>query len=141
MARRIRRGSEFFGKTRKIFQDREGAIHQESGTLPVDSYPRYDLETLRSEESKGRLLKESLSIAWRILQEEQVLPLAELAHRIVEDLMVNPNYTYRDLLEALKVDERFTVTSGQMISLPSIENPSEVFFQKMARRRRERKGS
>jgi hypothetical protein len=55
--------------------------------------------------------------------------------------MVNPNYTYRDLLEALKVDERFTVTSGQMISLPSIENPSEVFFQKMARRRRERKGS
>jgi hypothetical protein len=141
MARRIRRGAEFFGKTRKIFQDRQGAIHQESGTLPVDSYPRYDLETLRSEEPKSKLLKESLSIAWRILQGEEVLPLAELAHRIVEDLMVNPNYTYRDLLEALKVDERFTVTSGQIISLPSVENPSEVFFEKMARRKRGRKGS
>jgi hypothetical protein len=141
MARRIHRGAEFFGKTRKIFQDREGAIYQESGTLPVDSYPRYDLETFRSEEPKGKLLKESLSIAWRILQQEQVLPLADLAHRIVEDLMVNPNYTYRDLLEALKLDERFTVTSGQMISLPSIEDPSEVFFEKMARKRRGRKGS
>ncbi len=141
MARRIHRGAEFLGKTKKLFQDREGAIHQESGTLPVDSFPRYDLETLRSEEPKGELLKESLSIAWRILREEQVLPLAELAHRVVEDLMVNPNYTYRDFLEALKVDERFTVTSGQIISLPSINNPSEVFFEKVARRKRSRKGS
>jgi hypothetical protein len=140
MARRIRRGVEFFGRTKKLFQDREGAIHQESGTLPVDSFPRYDLETSKSEEPKGKLLGESLSIAWRILQEEQVLPLAELAHRIVEELMVNPNYTYRELLEALKIDERFSVTSGQIISLPSVENPSEVFFQKMSRKKRERKG-
>jgi hypothetical protein len=131
---------EFFGRTKKLFQDREGAIHQESGTLPVDSFPRYDLETSKSEEPKGKLLEESLSIAWRILQEEQVLPLADLAHRIVEELMVNPNYTYRELLEALKVDERFSVTSGQIISLPTVENPSEIFFQKVARRKRERKG-
>lgn len=140
MARRIRRGMEFFGRTKKLFQDREGAIHQESGTLPVDSFPRYDLETSKSEEPIGKLLGESLSIAWRILQEEQVLLLAELAHRIVEELMVNPNYTYRELLEALKFDKRFSVTSGQIISLPSVENPSEVFFQKMAKKKGERKG-
>jgi hypothetical protein len=131
---------EFFGRTKKLFQDREGAIHQESGTLPVDSFPRYDLETSKSEEPIGKLLGESLSIAWRILQEEQVLLLAELAHRIVEELMVNPNYTYRELLEALKFDKRFSVTSGQIISLPSVENPSEVFFQKMAKKKGERKG-
>jgi len=140
MARRIRRGTEIFGKTKKLFQDRQGAIHQESGTLPADSLPRYDLETPKSSEPKEKLLRESLSIAWRVLQEEQVLPLADLTHRIVEDLMVNPNYTYRELLEALKADKRFSVTSGQIVSLPAIENPSEVFFQKMARRRRERKG-
>jgi hypothetical protein len=139
MARRIHRGVEFFARTKKLFQDREGAIHQQSGTLSVDSFPRYDLETSICAEPKGELLGESLSIAWRILQEEQVLPLAELAHRIVEELMVNPNYTYRELLEVLKVDERFSVTSGQIISLPSVENPSEVFFQKMARKRREKK--
>ena len=140
MARRIRRGMEFFGRTKKLFQDREGAIRQESGTLPVDSFPRYDLETSKSEEPNGKLLGESLSIAWLILQEEQVLPLAELAHRVVEELMVNPNYTYREFLEALKVDERFSVTSGQIISLPSVDNPSELFFQKIARKKRERKG-
>jgi hypothetical protein len=139
MARKIRRGQEIFGKTKKLFQDREGAIHQESGTLPADSFPRYDLETPKSEESKEKLLQESLSIAWRVLQEEQVLPLADLTHRIVEELMLNPNYTYRELLEALKADTRFSVTSGQIISLPTIENPSEVFFQKMVLRRRERK--
>jgi len=139
MARKIRRGEEIFGKTKKLFQDREGAIHQESGTLPADSFPRYDLETPKSEGSKEKLLQESLSIAWRVLQEEQVLPLADLTHRIVEELMVNPNYTYRELLEALKADTRFSVTSGQIISLPAIENPSEVFFQKMVLRRRERK--
>jgi hypothetical protein len=140
MARRIRRGTEIFGKTKKLFQDREGAIHQESGTLPADSLPRYDLETPKSNEPKEKLLRESLSIAWRVLQEEQVLPLADLTHRIVEELMVNPNYTYRELLEALKADKRFSVTSGQIVSLPAIENPSEVFFQKMARRRRGKKG-
>ena len=139
MARKIRRGEEIFGKTKKLFQDREGAIRQESGTLPADSFPRYDLETPKSEGSKEKLLQESLSIAWRVLQEEQVLPLADLTHRIVEELMVNPNYTYRELLEALKADTRFSVTSGQIISLPTIENPSEVFFQKVVLRRRERK--
>jgi len=139
MARKIRRGEEIFGKTKKLFQDREGAIRQESGTLPADSFPRYDLETPKSEGSKEKLLQESLSIAWRVLQEEQVLPLADLTHRIVEELMVNPNYTYRELLEALKADTRFSVTSGQNISLPTIENPSEVFFQKVVLRRRERK--
>ena len=108
--------------------------------MPVDSFPRYDLETSKSEEPKGKLLGESLGIAWQILQKEEVLPLAELAHRIVEELMINPNYTYRELLEALKVDERFSVTSGQIISLPTVENPSEVFFQKMARKKKERKG-
>jgi len=140
MGRRIRRGVEIFGKTKKLFQDREGAIRQESGTLPADSFPRYDLETCKSDEPKEKLLLESLTIAWRVLQVEQVLPLADLTHHIVEELMVNPNYTYRELLEALKADKRFSVTSGQIISLPAIENPSEVFFQKMALRRRERKG-
>ena len=140
MGRRIRRGVEIFGKTKKLFQDREGAIHQESETLPADSFPRYDLETLKSDESKEKLLRESLSIAWRVLQEEQVLPLADLTHRIVEELMVNPNYTYRDLLEALKADRRFSVTSGQIVSLPAIENPADVFFQRMARRRGGKKG-
>jgi hypothetical protein len=139
MGRRIRRGVEVFGKTKKLFQDREGAIHQESGTLPADSFPRYDLETLKSNEPKEKLLRESLSIAWRVLQEEQVLPLADLTHRIVEELMVNPNYTYRELLEALKADRRFAVSSGQIISLPTIENPADVFFQRMARRKRNRK--
>ena len=140
MGRRIRRGVEIFGKTKKLFQDREGAIHQESGTLPADSFPRYDLETPKSDAAKEKLLRESLAIASRVLQEEQVLPLADLTHRIVEDLMVNPNYTYRELLEALKADRRFSVSSGQIISLPTIENPADVFFQKMARRKREKKG-
>lgn len=140
MGRRIRRGVEIFGKTKKLFQDREGAIHQESGTLPADSFPRYDLETPKADASKEKLLRESLSIAARVLQEEQVLPLADLTHRIVEELMVNPNYTYRELLEALKEDRRFSVSSGQIISLPAVENPADVFFQKMARRKRERKG-
>jgi len=139
MARRIRRGVEIFGKARKIFQEGDGAIRSESGTLPVDSYPRYDLETPRSEEPKEKLLQDSLRIALEVLQEEKVLPLADLAHRIVEELMVNPNYTYRELLEVLKADKRFSVTSGQMISLPSVEDPSEVFFQKMAEMRRKRK--
>jgi len=140
MGRRIRRGVEVFGKTKKLFQDREGAIRQESGTLPADSFPRYDLETPKFNTSKEELLRESLSIAWRVLQEEQVLPLADLTHRIVEELMVNPNYTYRDLLEALKVDRRFSVTSGQIVSLPAIENPADVFFQRMARRKKGKEG-
>jgi hypothetical protein len=140
MGRRIRRGVEIFGKTKKLFEDRGGAIRQESGTLPADSFPRYDLETLKSDESKEKLLRDSLAIAWRVLQEEQVLPLADLTHCIVEELMVNPNYTYRDLLEALKADGRFSVTSGQIVSLPTIENPADVFFQKMARRKRGKKG-
>lgn len=139
MARRIRRGGEIFGKARKLFQDRDGAIHSESGTLPVDSFPRYDMEMPRSEEPKEKLLRESLGIALQVLQEEKVLPLADLAHRIVEELMVNPNYTYRELLETLKADERFSVTSGQMISLPSVEDPSEAFLQKLAEMRRKRK--
>ena len=140
MGRRIHRGVEIFGKTKKLFQDQQGAIHQESGTLPADSFPRYDLETLQSGESKEKLLRESLGIAWHVLQEEQVLPLADLTHRIVEELMVNPNYTYRELLEALKADGRFSVSSGQIISLPAVENPAEVFFQRMAQRKRARKG-
>ena len=139
MGRRIRRGVEVFGKTKKLFQDREGAIHQEAGTLPADSFPRYDLETLKSDESKEKLLSESLSIAWRVLQEDQVLPLADLTHCIVEELMVNPNYTYRELLEALKADGRFAVSSGQLISLPTVENPADVFFQRLARKKRNRK--
>jgi len=140
MARRIHRGTEFFGKAKKIYQERGGAIHQEARSLPVDSFPRYDLETSRSEEPKEKLLEESLEAAWRILQKEQVLPLADLAHRIVDELMTNPNYTYRELLEAIKEDSRFSVTSGQIISLPSISNPSEVFFQRIARMKRGRKG-
>jgi len=45
-----------------------------------------------------------------------------------------------DLLEALKADGRFSVTSGQIVSLPAIENPADVFFQRMARRRGGKKG-
>ena len=139
MARRIHRGLEFFGKTQKLFQDRGGGIHQEAGSLPVDGFPRYDLETGQSEEPKEKLLKESLDIACQLLQSEKVLPLADLAHRIVEELMVNPNYSYRELLEDFKTDARFSVTSGQLISLPSVENPADIFFQRMARIKRGRK--
>ncbi|HYB21780.1 MAG TPA: hypothetical protein VEH09_12670 [Thermodesulfobacteriota bacterium] len=139
MARRIHRGLEFFGKTKKLFQDREGAIHQDAVTIPVDGFPRYDLETPQSEEPKEELLRESLDIALRVLQGEKVLPLADLAHRILDELMVNPNYTYRDLLGLLREDQRFSVTSGQIISLPSVENPADLFFRKIARMKKGRK--
>lgn len=139
MARRIHRGAEFFGKTKKLFQDRQGAIHQDAVSLPVDGFPRYDLESPQTGESKEKLLAESLGIAWQVLQNEKVLPLADLAHRIVEELMVNPNYTYRELLTALKTDSRFSITSGQIISLPSVENPTEFFFRRIAQMKRGRK--
>jgi hypothetical protein len=138
MARRIHRGVEIFGKTKKLFQDREGSIHQGASALPVDGLPRYDLESGPSEVPKEKLLKESLDIAGQILQGEQVLPLADLAHRVVEELMVNPNYTYRELLAALKEDPRFTVTSGQLVSLPSVGNPADIFFRKIARMKKDR---
>jgi hypothetical protein len=140
MARKIRRGLEVFEKPKKLFQDQEGGIHQDTGVLPVDGFPRYDIETGQSDEPKEQLLVESLKIALLILQSEQVLPLADLAHRIVEELMLNPNYTYRELLEALKSDERFSVTSGQLISLPSVEKPAEAFFQRMAKIKRVKRG-
>jgi hypothetical protein len=140
MARRIHRGLEFFGKTKKLYQDRGGAIHQDTVSLPVDGFPRYDLETPQSERSKEELLNESLEIARQVLQTEKVLPLADLAHRTVEELMVNPNYTYREFLAALKGDSRFSVTSGQIISLPSVENPSDLFFRRIAQLKRGRKG-
>jgi hypothetical protein len=139
MARRIRRGTEIFGKTKKLFQDREGGIHQDAPSLPVDGFPRYDLETDRAETPKRVQLQESLGIALQILQTEQVFPLADLAHRIVEELMVNPNYTYRELLAALKGDPRFTVTSGQLISLPAVENPADLFFRKIAQMKKSRR--
>jgi len=139
MARRIHRGLEFFGKTKKLFQDREGAIHQDMVTIPVDGFPRYDLETPQSEQPKEELLKTSMETALQILQTEKVLPLADLAHRILDELMVNPNYTYRDLLGVLKEDQRFSVTSGQLISLPSVENPADIFFRRMAEMKRGRK--
>lgn len=138
MARRIRRGVEIFGKAKKLFQDREGGIHQGVHSLPADGFPRYDLETDKSESPKNILLQDSLEIAARVLQTEQVLALADLAHRIVDELMMNPNYTYRELLAALKEDPRFFVTSGQLISLPSVENPTDVFFQKIARIKKNR---
>ena len=140
MARRIRRGTEIFGKTKKLFQDREGGIHQGAPSLPVDGFPRYDLETSRSDTPKRTQFRESLEVAWQILQAEQVLPLADLAHRIVEELMVNPNYTYRELLAALKGDPRFSVTSGQLISLSTVENPADLFFRKIARMKKSRRG-
>lgn len=139
MARRIHRGLEFFGKTAKLFQDKGGAIHQEGLTLPVDGFPRYDLETPQADGPKGELLEVSLEIAWEVLQEEKVLPLADLTHRVVEQLMVNPNYTYRDLLEVLKKDRRFSVTSGQIISLPTVENPTDVFFERISRMKKGKK--
>jgi len=138
MARRIHRGAEIFGKTKKLFQDREGAIHQGAPALPVDGFPRYDLESGPSEVPKEKLLQESLDLAGQILQTEQVLPLADLAHRVVEELMVNPNYTYRELLTALQGDPRFAVTSGQLVSLPSLENPADAFFRKIARMKKGR---
>jgi len=140
MARRIRRGTEIFGKTKKLFQDREGGIHLDAPSLPVDGFPRYDLETSRSDTPKRTQFRESLEVAWQILQAEQVLPLADLAHRIVEELMVNPNYTYRELLAALKGDPRFSVTSGQLISLSTVENPADLFFRKIARMKKSRRG-
>jgi hypothetical protein len=140
MARKIRRGLEVFGRPKKIFQDASGGIHQETGTLPVDAFPRYDIETGQSGDPKEKLLAESLKLALFILQREKVLPLAELAHRIVEELMVNPNYTYRELRDAFKSDERFYVTSGQLISLPSVENPADFFFQQMADLKRGKRG-
>jgi hypothetical protein len=140
MARRIHRGMEFFGKTKKLYQDRGGAIHQDATSLPVDGFPRYDLETPQSERGKEELLKESLEIAREVLQVEKVLPLADLAHRTVEELMVNPNFTYREFLAALKSDPRFSVTSGQIISLPSVENPSDLFFRRIAQLKKGRKG-
>ena len=139
MARRIRRGTEIFGKTKKLFQDREGGIHQDAPALPVDGFPRYDLETSRSETPKRTQFRESLEVAWQILQAEQVLPLADLAHRIVEELMVNPNYTYRELLATLKGDPRFSVTSGQLISLSTVENPADLFFRKIAQMKKSRR--
>ena len=106
----------------------------------MDGFPRYDLETSRSDTPKRTQFRESLGVAWQILQAEQVLPLADLAHRIVEELMVNPNYTYRELLAALKGDPRFSVTSGQLISLSTVENPADLFFRKIARMKKSRRG-
>ena len=76
MARKIRRGLEFFGKPKKLFQDPGGAIHQESGTMPVDAFPRYDLESGQSNDPKEKLLEESLNLALSILQSQGLVLLS-----------------------------------------------------------------
>jgi hypothetical protein len=42
------------------------------------------------------------------------------------------------LLASLKEDPRFSVTSGQLVSLPSVENPADIFFRKIARMKKTR---
>ena len=128
MGRRIRRGVEIFGKTKKLFQDRGGAIRQESGTLPADSFPRYDLETPKSGESKERLLRESLSIAWRVLQEEQVLPLANgslcvaYGNRLIVDTL--GGLQYREEFIMTSTDGGSIWTSQLVTSLPEFHVPA-----------------
>ncbi len=139
MARRIRRGVEAFGHTSRLFQDPGGAIRQGSGAMPWESYPRYDLETERSDEPKEEMLEASRKIALRTLQEEQVLPLADLAHRIAEELMINPNYTYRELFEEIRKDKRFVTTATRLVGLASVGDPGEAYYQKMAKKRMRRR--
>jgi len=96
----------------------------------VDSIPTHNTKGLTPDITKKQMIALILDEFFRILSTQRVETLVDLTNRVIEDMNIVPDFTYRDIGNALDADSRFEHFCMQLVCLAG-DDPVEVYVNKM----------
>ena len=95
----------------------------------VDSAPIHNYNGLWPHTSKEETIRKCIAEIFNILKEEKVAMLADLVDKVVHDLNIIPNFTYKDIAIQLEKDGRFEIEKMQVCSLKGTD-PIDLLIEK-----------
>lgn len=128
------------GRTGKKYQipviEREVTFTLDDGTKikryvrSLDSVPIHNYNGLWPHTSKEETISKFIAEIFNILKEEKVAMLADLLDKVVHDMNIIPNFTYKDIGIQMEKDGRFEVKNMQVCSLKGTD-PIELIMEKL----------
>lgn len=128
------------GRTGKKYQipviEREATFTLDDGTKikryvrSLDSAPIHNYNGLWLHTSKEETIRKCVAEIFTILKEEKVAMLADLVDKVVHDMNIIPNFTYREIGMQMEKDGRFEVEKMQICSLKGTD-PIELIMEKL----------
>lgn len=95
----------------------------------LDSVPIHNLNGIRPDMTKVEMINSCIEIIHQILKIEKVGMLGDVVDKVVQDLNIIPNFTYREIGIQMENDGRFEVYQMQVCSLKGT-NPIELILDK-----------
>lgn len=117
---------------RKNYQVLDGGEKIKLFARTLDSVPAYNPDGRRSDMPKEEMIDSCIEVIYQILRIEKVGMLADLVDKVVQDLNIVPNFTYREIGMQMENDGRFEVYQMQVCSLKGTE-PVRLLLDKFDR--------
>lgn len=96
----------------------------------LDSIPIHNKNGLISNVKKSKEIELFLDLAEIDLKHRNVDMLADITNRLVEEMNIVPQFTYRDIGQAIENDSRFQHYKMQIVCLAG-NDPLELFVNQM----------
>jgi len=96
----------------------------------LDSAPIHNYNGLWPHTSKEETISKCIAEIFTILKEEKVAMLADLVDKVVHDMNIIPNFTYKEIGIQMEKDGRFEVENMQVCSLKGTD-PIELIMEKL----------
>jgi hypothetical protein len=101
-------------------------------TESFDSVPIHNLNGIRPTMTKEEMINSCIEVIRQILQIEKVGMLGDVVDKVVQDLNIILNFTYREIGMQMENDGRFEVYQMQVCSLKGTD-PIKLILDKVER--------
>ena len=98
----------------------------------VDSVPTHNSDGIKPDLTKEEIINSCIEVIHSIIKIEKVGMLRDLVDKVVQDLNITPNFTYREIGMQIKNDGRFEIYQMQVCSLKGTD-PLELLVDKFER--------
>ncbi len=98
----------------------------------VDSVPMHNSNGIRPDMAKEEIINSCIEVIHSIIKIEKVGMLRDLVDKVVQDLNITPNFTYKEIGIQMENDGRFEVYQMQVCSLKGTD-PIELILNKLER--------
>jgi len=95
----------------------------------LDSVPTHNSNGIRPDMTKEEIINSCIEAIHPVLTIEKVIMLADVVDKVVQDLNIIPNFSYREIGMQMENDGRFEVYHMQVCSL-KVTDPIELILDK-----------
>lgn len=96
----------------------------------IDAIPKHNVNGLSPDVSKETMMDLCLDEIYNIIVNEKAGMLVDLVDKVIKDMDLVPEFTYREISKMMETDERFEIFQGQICSLKGTD-PVRLISKKL----------